>query len=222
MNGPKLCTLQKTAKTEESPSQSEPELMDITLALDLRPVESSTPEDRVKEETIQRPELSGEWARSKSYICSPCGQIFQDFLALMHHQKEAHSGVCCTNIQLEQSLDVTGLVKELGRQTMRPVSGGPTHSVTAFQCTKCHFTLQSVPELHSHILLCSNHVTASPYRKRRTKVNSISRRSHWIQIEVELQRSISSQTKHSPTYRLLRGRPKKGCIICFLIVSVIT
>ena len=158
MNGPKLCTLQKTAKTEESPSQSEPELMDITLALDLRPVESSTPEDRVKEETIQRPELSGEWARSKSYICSPCGQIFQDFLALMHHQKAAHSGVCCTNIQLEQSLDVTGLVKELGRQIMRPVSGGPTHSVTAFQCTKCHFTLQSVPELHSHILLCSNHV----------------------------------------------------------------
>lgn len=29
------------------------------------------------------PQLSGEWTRVKSYICSPCGEMFQDFLALI-------------------------------------------------------------------------------------------------------------------------------------------
>ena len=222
----KLQEITKTEGEESCTSQSGPEKMDIALALDLRPVESSVSEDRMETDNL-RPELSGEWIRSKSYICSPCGQIFQDFLALLDHQQAVHSGVWCNHIQLHQSTEVAGLAEELTRQIMRSGSGGPTHSAAAFQCTKCHFTLQSIPELHSHILLCSNHVSASPYRKRRVKVNPSSRRSHWSQNEVTsgglkgLQRSISS-IKNSSTSRLLRARsPKEGYILNFFLFVVI-
>ncbi len=218
--GLELWKLQETAKTEESSSQTGPEEMDITLALDLHP--NKTSESVVKKETdSQRPELSGEWIRSKNYICSPCGQIFQDFLALLDHQQIDHGSVWCTHIQLNQSAEA-GLVTELTRQIIRSgnVYNEPAHSVDAFKCTKCHFAVQSIPELHSHILLCSNHVSASPSRKRRIKVNPSSRRSHWRQNEAVsggikgVQRSISSQTKNSSTSRSLRNRsPKEGNLV---------
>lgn len=189
--------------------------MDISSALNLRPSETVP---SVKVETdLPKPELSGEWIRSKSYICVPCGYLFEDFLALLNHQQVEHSGVLCSHIQLDQFSE-TGLAEELIRQIKRSGSGGSTQSSTAFQCTKCHFTVQSIPELHSHILLCSNHVSASPSRKRRFKVNPNSRRSHWSQNAASgrsrgMQRTISSQSKNSSAVRSLRSRsPKEGMI----------
>ena len=225
--GLELWNSQEITKREEGLNQSESGLMDIALALDLRPAVGISASTNLME-TIQRPELSGELIRSKIYICSACGQIFQDFQALLDHQQAIHIGVYCTHIELQQSTEVAGLAQELTRrQIIRSAgSGEPIHSAAAFQCTKCHLTFHSIPELHRHILLCSNHVTASPYQGRRIKVNPISRRGHWSQNEVtngglkKLQRSISSKTKHPSTSRLLRARsPKEGEIVSFLILT---
>ena len=64
---------------QSSSSQSAPEEMDFSKVLNLRTGETFSFE---KLTTIWQPELSGEWIRSKNYICSPYGEIFQDFLAL--------------------------------------------------------------------------------------------------------------------------------------------
>ena len=83
-----------------------------------------------------RPELSGEWTRPKSYICSPCGQSFSDFLILLEHQRCSHSNVWCTHIQLDASMQcVTG---ELSEQIVRSVSRSTPSSASApFRCTQC-------------------------------------------------------------------------------------
>ena len=212
-NGLKSLKLQETAKMQSSSSQSAPEEMDFSKLLNLCTAETFA---SVKLTTISQPEFSGEWIRSKNYICSPCGEIFQDFLVLLDHQQNVHSGVWCTHIQLDRSTE-PDLVDELKRQIMRSGNGGSILPLTTFQCTKCHFSVESIPELHSHILLCSNHVSASPYRKRRIKMNPRSRRSHWNQNETSnggnrlMQRINSSQTKNSSAARSLRSRsPKAG------------
>jgi DNA-directed RNA polymerase subunit RPC12/RpoP len=188
--------------------------MDISKVLNLRKTVETSSQEKVT--AISQPEFSGEWIRSKNYICSPCGEIFQDFLALLDHQQNGHSGVSCTHIQLDQSTEAE-LADELKRQIMRSGNGGQILPLDTFQCTKCHFSVESIPELHSHILLCSNHVSASPYRKRRVKVNPRSRRGHWNQNEAPnggsrgLQRTNSSLTKNSSAARSLRSRsPKEG------------
>lgn len=212
--GLKSLKLQETAKTQSSSSQSAPEEMDISKVLNLRKTVETSSQEKVT--AISQPEFSGEWIRSKNYICSPCGEIFQDFLALLDHQQNGHSGVSCTHIQLDQSTEAE-LADELKRQIMRSGNGRQILPLDTFQCTKCHFSVESIPELHSHILLCSNHVSASPYRKRRVKVNPRSRRGHWNQNEAPnggsrgLQRTNSSLTKNSSAARSLRSRsPKEG------------
>lgn len=212
--------LQEIAKTDGNSSQAGPEDMDISTALNLCPAKI-VPSVKV-ESAIRQPEFSGEWILKKRYICSPCGEIFHDFLALLDHQQKGHNGVCCTHIQLDQSIGV-GLADELTRQITRSGNGGLNLAQNTYQCTKCHFVVESIPELHSHILLCSNHVSASPYRKRRLKVNPSSRRSHWNQSEPKngrsrgMQRTISSQTKNASSARALRTRsPKEGLDIILL------
>ncbi|XP_057367121.1 uncharacterized protein LOC130688170 [Daphnia carinata] len=215
-NGLQSWKLQEIAKTDGSSSQDGPEDSDISKALNLLPAKTNP---TVKEETATRqPEFSGEWIRKKRYICSPCGEIFHDFLALLDHQQKSHNGVWCTHVQLDQSIEVD-LAGELTRQITRSGTGGLNLPSNNFKCTKCHFAVQSIPELHSHILLCSNHVSASPSRKRRIKVNPSSRRNHWNQPETKngrsrgMQRTISSQTKNSSATRSLRSRsPKEDAV----------
>ncbi|KAI9555853.1 hypothetical protein GHT06_018370 [Daphnia sinensis] len=215
-NGLQSWKSQEIAKTDGNLSQAVPEELDISKALNLLPAKTMP---TIKEETATRqPEFSGEWIRKKRYICSPCGEIFHDFLALLDHQQKSHNGVWCTHIQLDQSIEVD-LAGELTRQITRSGTGGLNLTSNTYQCTKCQFVVESIPELHSHILLCSNHVSASPSRKRRLKVNPSSRRNHWNQSETKngrsrgMQRTISSQTKNSSATRSLRSRsPKEDAV----------
>lgn len=215
-NGLQSWKLQEIVKTDGNSSQAGPEDLDISKALNLLPAKTN-PTVTVETATRQ-PEFSGEWIRRKRYICSPCGEIFHDFLALLDHQQKGHNGIWCTHIQLDQSIEVD-LAGELTRQITRSGTGGLNLPPNTYQCTKCHFVVESIPELHSHILLCSNHVSASPSRKRRLKVNPSSRRSHWNQPETKngrsrgMQRTISSQTKNPSATRSLRNRsPKEDAV----------
>ena len=167
----------------------------------------------------QRPELSGEWTRKKSYICSPCGKMFEDFLALLDHQFVNHPGVCCTHVQLDQSMEEQ-VADELTEQITRS-GNGPADTPAVLKCTKCQFVVESIAELHSHILLCSNHVSASPYKKasRRNKVvtaSSSKRNGSWGVLKCAATRSRGmqrtfSQTKNSSTVvsRSLRSKSPK-------------
>ena len=87
-------------------------------------------------------------------------------------------------------------------------------------CTKCHATLGSLAELHSHIIDCSDHATAGPSRKRRSRALSNSRRSSQWQSTAGgrsrgMQRSACNasnpSTSASKSARSLRTRsPKEG------------
>ena len=190
--------------------------LDFISTLQLKPVMKV---ESIQENQVSRPELSGEWTRPKSYICSPCGEPFHDFFALLDHQQDSHSNVWCTHIQLDQSMEsVTG---ELSQQIVRSVSHS-TYSTAAstgsgyhLKCTKCNMTTRSRADLHSHILQCSNHAVSSPSRKRRAKI-SASKRNRWQNAAAGgrsrgMQRSNSSQSKNTATSRSLRSRsPKNG------------
>lgn len=170
--------LQKTAKIQDHSSQEDQQVIknDISSALNLQKRPAA---DDVAPSTAATVQFSGEWTRSKIYICSPCGRIYDDYLALLDHQQSDHSSVWCSHIQLDPASDRTGLAAELTRQIQRSGSAGSADgSSSAFQCTKCRFDVQSTAELHSHILLCSNHVSTSPSRKRKN-LKSNSRRNHW-------------------------------------------
>lgn len=74
----------------------------------------------------------------------------------------------CTHIQLDCSAsESTSLASELTRQILRSGSD-PADPPSVHQCTKCQYVAESTSELHSHILLCSNHAsTTIPCRKAR-------------------------------------------------------
>lgn len=116
------------------------------------------------------PELSGEWIRVKSYICLPCGYKYIDFYKLLDHQRSNHAGVWCSHIQLDESWETEDLVTELKREVNRS-GNGESSPIEPYECSKCQFQVNSSPELHSHILLCSNHAT-TPTKKRLHRSNS--------------------------------------------------
>lgn len=210
---------EKEVQEEEETSHSVAEAIDVLTLLSLRLATSSSLQSKEQAvSTVQRPELSGEWTRKKSYICSPCGQMFKDFLTLLDHQYINHASVNCTHVQLDQSMEEE-VADELTEQITRS-GNGPADPPAVLQCTKCQFVVESIAELHSHILLCSNHVSASPYKKqRRNKVSSSSKRDKsWGVLKCAsvrsrgMQRSFS-ETKNSSTSipRSLRSRsPKDG------------
>merc|ERR1712071_373461 len=129
-----LHLLHEPLDTSQCRAEAEEPVRSIISALQLQPnalkrTEKIQEEKEMKTESGEkaeldavdpRPELSGEWTRPKSYICSPCGQSFSDFLILLEHQRCSHSNVWCTHIQLDASMQcVTG---ELSEQIVRSVS----------------------------------------------------------------------------------------------------
>lgn len=76
--------LEDADKTESSQSPDQGETMALLAALQLQRADPSPSiPDSESPAAFQRPELSGEWTRIKSYICLPCGQMFQDFLSML-------------------------------------------------------------------------------------------------------------------------------------------
>ncbi len=74
--------------------------------------------------------------------------------------------VWCSHIQLEKTLesDVSSeLIRQIGRGSL------PAEDSADLKCTKCQNKVHSLPELHDHILQCSNHTTASPCRRVRSR-----------------------------------------------------
>lgn len=166
--------LQKWEIHDETPEEDEEMSEDIDVFSYLNLCPKKQGEEIETEKPV--PELSGEWARLKSYICLPCGEKYVDFYELLDHQHSSHAGVWCSHIQLDQEWETEDLVKELTRQLNRSGNGQPPPA-DSYECAKCHFKVNSVAELHSHILLCANHATTPKKKLSRSNSNGKEKRT---------------------------------------------
>ena len=187
----------------------------ISSVLNLRAVKN-VQENATTGSDGERPEFCGELTRLKSYICFPCGQVFQDYYQLQEHQLAAHSFVYYRHIELDETRE--SVLPDIRNQVIRVYCKERIQYQDApksHQCTKCHATLNSIPDLHSHILLCSNYISSSP-RKRRSRIMGNSRRNHWHNATGERKRGPVTYSTISKSYsktnnRTVRSRsPKDG------------
>ncbi|XP_017782925.1 PREDICTED: titin homolog [Nicrophorus vespilloides] len=104
-------------------------------------------------------ELTGEWARSRLYICAACGLKCETIRLLLDHKNCIHSNVWCQHYEFVgnqgkfyKHLSIPGLGK------MDYLEANSTYKVwkrsEARTCTKCNKQCNSLGELHRHILEC--------------------------------------------------------------------
>lgn len=104
-------------------------------------------------------ELTGEWARTRIYICAACGLKVSNMKMLIEHKTFYHQNVWC------QHYEFVGNQSELYRHLCIPGLGkiGEVENnigtklwqrSTARLCSKCSKRCNSLGELHRHILEC--------------------------------------------------------------------
>ncbi|XP_060519109.1 uncharacterized protein LOC132697554, partial [Cylas formicarius] len=119
--------------------------------------ELPTNKARGKDELV---ELTGEWARSRIYICGACARRFPNLKYLLEHKSVHHQNVWV------QHYEFVGNQSELYRHLSIPVLGkvGVVEDTVqckqwkrseARTCTKCGKRCNSLGELHRHVLECA-------------------------------------------------------------------
>lgn len=104
-------------------------------------------------------ELTGEWARTRIYICAACGLKVSNLKMLIEHKTFYHQNVWC------QHYEFVGNQSELYRHLCIPGLGkvGEVENSIATKlwqrsgarlCSKCSKLCNSLGELHRHILEC--------------------------------------------------------------------
>ncbi|XP_014243056.1 uncharacterized protein LOC106663048 isoform X1 [Cimex lectularius] len=149
-------------------------------------------------------ELSGEWVRDRTYICSVCKWETPCLWTMEDHKYEAHPGIHCPQHELvgdQKTLSYTIYTR------LAPVEApfkGPSlptpEPIADIKCTKCGADgFQTRGELHVHILACAG-VVVQPWlptpKKKKWKKKRRGRRG--------LKRNIPS-TPHRPVK--LRSKP---------------
>lgn len=116
--------------------------------------ESTTPRD--KNALV---ELTGEWTRTRIYICAACGVKVSNMKLLLDHKSVYHQNVWVQHYEfvgnqsvLYRHLSIPGLGK-VGYVEEFPMSKSWRRS-DARLCTKCSRMCNSLGELHRHILEC--------------------------------------------------------------------
>lgn len=123
---------------------------------------------RSKDEMI---ELSGEWARSRIYVCAACGLKIGNMKLLIDHKSMYHQN------SWVQHYELVGNQSELYRHLCIPGLGkvGQVEKTIPCKlwsksesrvCTKCGKVTNSLSELHRHILECGGDWTWMLARKK--------------------------------------------------------
>lgn len=131
----------------------------ISLICSSQEIEGYNDHDPLQSEPMKLVELTGEWARSRMYICAVCGLKVSNMKLLMEHKSIVHSNVWC------QHYEFVGNQGELYRHLSIPALGKmgeietqPTRVMwrrsEARRCSKCTKQCNSLGELHRHILEC--------------------------------------------------------------------
>ncbi|KAI4466259.1 hypothetical protein MML48_3g00014015 [Holotrichia oblita] len=104
-------------------------------------------------------ELTGEWTRTRIYICAACGVKVSNMKLLLDHKSIYHQNVWVQHYEfvgnqsvLYRHLSIPGLGK-VGYVEEFPVSKSWKRS-DARLCTKCSRMCNTLGELHRHILEC--------------------------------------------------------------------
>lgn len=156
MEIPSFLNLRKTSSMINEPDVDKSDR--ITLICSSQETEnfeiSSKPRD--KNEIV---ELTGEWARSRIYVCAACGFKLPNMKLLIEHKNIIHQNVWCQHYEfvgnqseLYRHLSIPGLGK-VGHVEDHPKCKSWKRS-DARNCTKCKKQCNSLAELHRHILEC--------------------------------------------------------------------
>nr|XP_023023801.1 uncharacterized protein LOC111511950 isoform X1 [Leptinotarsa decemlineata] len=116
-------------------------------------------------------ELSGEWARSRMYICAACGAKLPNMKYLLEHKTLYHQNVWV------QHYEFVGNQSELYRHLSIPALGKVGEVENSVQCklwkrsearacTKCGKQCNALGELHRHVLECGGDWTWMLARKK--------------------------------------------------------
>ncbi|KAM0728988.1 hypothetical protein ACS0PU_004342 [Formica fusca] len=104
-------------------------------------------------EKIIYAELSGEWSRTRIYICGACGSRHMTLKEMEDHKASTHPRVLCSHFEL------TGDQREQYKHLYLPGQNAPTDEardvvLVETVCTKCTKSCLNVAELHRHMLEC--------------------------------------------------------------------
>ncbi|KAL1490385.1 hypothetical protein ABEB36_013093 [Hypothenemus hampei] len=123
---------------------------------------------RDKDELV---ELTGEWARSRMYICAACGGKFSSLKYLIEHKSLYHQNVWVQHYEfvgnqseLYKHLSIPGLGKVGVVEDSVPCKQWKRSD--ARLCTKCDKKCNALGELHRHILECGGDWTWMLARKK--------------------------------------------------------
>ncbi|XP_045471992.1 uncharacterized protein LOC123678807 [Harmonia axyridis] len=169
---PELPDYLKLRRTSSLPSEEEIDKSDkialICSSQETENYELPTNTVRDKDEMI---ELSGEWARSRIYVCAACGLKVPNMKLLIDHKSLYHPN------SWVQHYELVGNQSELYRHLCIPGLGKvgyveetvPCKSWLKSEsrvCTKCGKVCNSLSELHRHILECGGDWTWMLARKK--------------------------------------------------------
>nr|CAD7587207.1 unnamed protein product [Timema genevievae] len=192
-------------------------------ALSSGSMQKDFPQDSALESAV---ELSGEWVRPRKYICGACGERFRDLYILEDHKYSVHPNVWCTHLEFEEST-IAGMSFDDKSNSQLPFPGSlcrrflnPTGALTSAivvpptkasesSCTKCSKVLNSLSDLHRHMLECGGDntwmltmVAASPSGGRRNrKWRPFGSRRRRQQGRRGMKRNIPSSPMKLPPYR---------------------
>ncbi|XP_070157425.1 microtubule-associated protein futsch [Polyergus mexicanus] len=104
-------------------------------------------------EKIIYAELSGEWSRTRIYICGACGSKHMTLKEMEDHKTSTHPRVLCSHFEL------TGDQREHYKHLYLPGQTAPTNeardvALVETVCTKCTKSCLNLAELHRHMLEC--------------------------------------------------------------------
>lgn len=123
---------------------------------------------RSKDEMV---ELTGEWARTRLYICAACGLKLTNLKLLIEHKAIYHQNVWCQHYEfvgnqseLYRHLSIPGLGK-VG-QVESDVKCKLWQRSEARLCSKCAKQCHTLGELHRHVLECGGDWTWMLARKK--------------------------------------------------------
>lgn len=116
-------------------------------------------------------ELTGEWARSRMYICAACGGKFSNMKYLLEHKSLYHQNVWVQHYEfvgnqseLYRHLSIPGLGKVGIVEDTIPCKLWKRSD--ARTCTKCGKQCNALGELHRHVLECGGDWTWMLARKK--------------------------------------------------------